>query len=681
MRSEVTQISADLSSNMALQSEAGAVADREELSRERLKQASGRNHHQCELQTATLRSQSQLVEKDLKQARRMMDLAGKCKQGASFLQKKGGTRSSVQQLHESGQRLGSALARRDFRRLARRAAGCDHQSPKNVSRNTAGSLLATAAAASHDLRDWPGRADAAGEGMRRRSTGCELNVTDEVQCGVFHVELHRMVGRLESQFRSTTADLRRVADLCQSREELDQTQFEETQGQQAKANEEFSQAMGSLADIQASRDAKMSEQGDIEEDMHSHALECKKVVAALDAEFSSLMRSRQAEIERRSNSATARIQDCEVSPWVFSICSRTCRARQGEPGYTQGTRTVLLPAGQNGMPCPPLKAVKPCGTVRCPEDCELGPWQSWTSCNKRCGGGMQSRERELISKSDFGGRACPVAVERRLCNVDSCDTACKLDEWTEWSPCSRACRFSKDAPTGRQRQSRKVLTPAQGLGSCPRSHSRQRFRVRRCNDQPCPQNATCAAPQDVILLLSGSAQADFRAQLDLSRYLIERSTEAVRFGVAAYGGSAKVLAALGADHPTLLAALRSATAPGGDADLGQGAAVARNLLSTGSEPGRQSTVLLITDGAPTQTEEALTEARRLRELGARLIVGTVDDRSPTGRRTACSLASTPCAMNVEAVDSWALLSQQPGQLLSVLCTRLEQSTASAAEAA
>lgn len=315
----------------------------------------------------------------------------------------------------------------------------------------------------------------------------------------------------------------------------------------------------------------------------------------------------------------------------------------------------------------------PCGTTRCPEDCELGAWQPWTSCSKRCGGGLQSRERELVSKSDFGGRACPAATERRTCNVESCDVACKLDEWTEWSPCSRACRFSKDAATGRQRQNRKVLVPAEGLGSCPRPHSRKRFRVRRCNDEPCPKNATCAAPQDVIMLLSGSAQSDFGAQLDLTRYLIERSTETVRFGVAAYGGSTKVIAALGAERPALFSSLRSASAPGGDADLAQGAAVARNLLSTGAEAGRQSTVLLITDGAPTQTEEALTETGRLRELGARVIVGTVDDRTPTGRRTACRLASRPCAMNVEAVDSWALLAQQPGQLLSVLCTKLQSS--------
>ena len=51
--------------------------------------------------------------------------------------------------------------------------------------------------------------------------------------------------------------------------------------------------------------------------------------------------------------------------------------------------------------------------VRCGEDCELGPWQSWARC--QCGRGVTVRVRRVISPPAQAGSECPPRVERRHC--------------------------------------------------------------------------------------------------------------------------------------------------------------------------------------------------------------------------------------------------------------------------
>ena len=39
-------------------------------------------------------------------------------------------------------------------------------------------------------------------------------------------------------------------------------------------------------------------------------------------------------------------------------------------------------------------------------DCYRGNWQSWSSCDKSCGGGVKSRMRSVIQPAVCGGREC-----------------------------------------------------------------------------------------------------------------------------------------------------------------------------------------------------------------------------------------------------------------------------------
>ena len=55
-----------------------------------------------------------------------------------------------------------------------------------------------------------------------------------------------------------------------------------------------------------------------------------------------------------------------------------------------------------------------------PRDCIVGQWKSWSECSKPCGGGEQSRSRDILYPDRYGGRPCPELNSKRVCNTDPC---------------------------------------------------------------------------------------------------------------------------------------------------------------------------------------------------------------------------------------------------------------------
>ena len=65
-------------------------------------------------------------------------------------------------------------------------------------------------------------------------------------------------------------------------------------------------------------------------------------------------------------------------------------------------------------------------------DCSLSPWSSWSACDVECGGGRQSRTRQLLRKPRGGGTLCQVGAqhpvppdqvkyrETRVCRMKRC---------------------------------------------------------------------------------------------------------------------------------------------------------------------------------------------------------------------------------------------------------------------
>mmetsp|Transcript_65313 Transcript_65313/g.189297 ORF Transcript_65313/g.189297 Transcript_65313/m.189297 type:complete len:363 (-) Transcript_65313:3-1091(-) len=333
---------------------------------------------------------------------------------------------------------------------------------------------------------------------------------------------------------------------------------------------------------------------------------------------------------------------------------------------------------EHGMPCPPLEARLPCGASPCPKDCQVGPWEEWTSCTSACGGGTQSRSRAILTEARRGGEPCPSDQDRRTCNIGACDRDCQLSDWSDWGACSRACRFDASAPSGRRTQARAVSAMQVGRGECPEATDAARLRGERCNEQLCGARFDrCVGDRDILVLVDGSDSANFSAQLELVAGMAQHADKDMRFGVVAYGSKVVELSELTADRAALAAALKKATAPGGLPNLAAGEVAAKNLLvraqfaSSSDDVRRAKVVLVLSDGAPTHVEQAIEEAGEIRAEGLRLILGVVDGGSPEVRAQVCALAGAPCEANVEAVTSWAEMPRQPWRFLAALCERLE----------
>lgn len=167
--------------------------------------------------------------------------------------------------------------------------------------------------------------------------------------------------------------------------------------------------------------------------------------------------------------------DCEVSDWdEWTICSAVCG-----PGERERRRTVIVQPSGEGEACPDLLDTEACEDVPCPVPCILGDWQAWSTCSEPCGGGTQSRDREIVQSPAFGADPCPGPLtQTRTCNNQLCAVDCEMSEWSEWSECSRSCG------SGQQTREREILVPAVGSGaSCGSTQEN-----RSCNLEPCPED-------------------------------------------------------------------------------------------------------------------------------------------------------------------------------------------------
>ena len=209
-----------------------------------------------------------------------------------------------------------------------------------------------------------------------------------------------------------------------------------------------------------------------------------------------------------------RPRDCIVTNWTaWSACAPDC-----QEGTKIRTRAVLQTAIAGGAACPVMNETKTCGSGLCPNycqasanpsplagcnvcgqccqsyitqgalcdacvdvncpravSCEVGDYGAWGACSKSCGGGKQTRYRNITIAPKGGGRACPALNETWVCNSkecaaecnpnkgcnvceacchdyiqdgDSCTAcntelctplACNVTGWGEWSSCSASC--------------------------------------------------------------------------------------------------------------------------------------------------------------------------------------------------------------------------------------------------
>ena len=55
-----------------------------------------------------------------------------------------------------------------------------------------------------------------------------------------------------------------------------------------------------------------------------------------------------------------------------------------------------------------------------PVDCIWAPWNSWSDCNKECGGGTRIKERTKSVTEAYGGICLGASTDSEDCNIQTC---------------------------------------------------------------------------------------------------------------------------------------------------------------------------------------------------------------------------------------------------------------------
>lgn len=149
---------------------------------------------------------------------------------------------------------------------------------------------------------------------------------------------------------------------------------------------------------------------------------------------------------------------CDVSAWTqWSECDKSCGK-----GTHSRSRRIVQHAQHGGYQCPDLWESRHCNQHKCPVDCAVSGWSSFSQCSKTCGGGRCNRVRNIVKRSMYGGKKCPGLRQTRKCNIKACPVDCQVTEFGQWSACSKTCG------KGVQVRMRKIRVPAvHGGKACP----------------------------------------------------------------------------------------------------------------------------------------------------------------------------------------------------------------------
>eukprot|EP00656_Telonema_subtile_P024346 TRINITY_DN2647_c0_g1_i3.p1 TRINITY_DN2647_c0_g1~~TRINITY_DN2647_c0_g1_i3.p1 ORF type:complete len:513 (+),score=129.65 TRINITY_DN2647_c0_g1_i3:287-1825(+) len=166
--------------------------------------------------------------------------------------------------------------------------------------------------------------------------------------------------------------------------------------------------------------------------------------------------------------------DCVVSAWAgFSACTKPCGG-----GTHVRLRSISTPTKHGGGPCPALTEERPCNTAECAVlGCQVTQWSSWTECDAACGGGNAQRTRAIKQHPANGGAACPVLSQSRACNTQGCPQPvdCAVSEWTSWNECDKECG------SGLMTRNRQIqVEAAHGGASCPVAVESRKCNTQGC---------------------------------------------------------------------------------------------------------------------------------------------------------------------------------------------------------
>jgi len=514
-------------------------------------------------------------------------------------------------------------------------------------------------------------------------------------CAALIDKLGDMQGKIKDALEEKQKELDMHNKECAEFERLQNADIGNANEQISMFNVELTKATAAKQSKEMEKVTKNQEMQQVCKGMRRKFEECHEVLKAKEAETCAIMKIRQSTYQKLAKKQPE-FQDCEVGPWIPGECSKTCWGEDRTPGQTTFTRKVVAPKNKFGADCPPLAMIRSCGEVDCPVDCVLGEWSGWSGCTKDCGGGSQSRTRQMLTEPANGGQPCMEMSQGQQCNTGSCDVDCVLKDWSPWGICSKGCRAHTKASPGHHYRKRHIKTAVKGHGKCASPKSRERYEGKPCNEHLCPPSIRCAAAMDMVLVLDGSGSlyrsgpeayrdVNYRRQKAFVEAIIKNSEtrpfsvleqeekgkgpgNLMRFGIVQFATNEEpIVPAVTGDKEAILKALTAAKWPKGITMTHLGLQEAKQMFQY-TPVERARTMVLITDGRATDRSATFEIAKSIRDTGILLKIVAV------GRGLSsddlCKMASPPCSDNVETALSWKKLLWRFNRFMVGICPQI-----------
>ncbi|CAB4062518.1 unnamed protein product [Lepeophtheirus salmonis] len=195
--------------------------------------------------------------------------------------------------------------------------------------------------------------------------------------------------------------------------------------------------------------------------------------------------------------------DCLWSSYgQWSRCSVSCGT-----GTQQRKRMILQPSTNGGKSCrgDAIESRQCNAGATCPVNCEWSNFGQWSSCSATCGGGRQTRRRNIRRRASGSGRPClGEKAETRSCSTNPCSISCGWSDFTPWSVCSATCGPAT------QRRFRTVIQQPQAM-----SHNNDHNDNHTPTTTPEPSTTTptpTLSPNDILASTRNMSFADLLFQ-------------------------------------------------------------------------------------------------------------------------------------------------------------------------